>query len=222
MAEKLDSSGGDWTAGIVAIVAALLLGGGIPVALYFGLYKPKVQEREAAEVRFQQLENDKELLLARQERVRGLEEDADDMAGRIEKLETRFVKPDSTDTADLDLKIVRATLTELAEKHNLTLLRERQQQKKAVMVYPANTRVVFENGLAATGIIVEAQATYHDFGRFLAEVESLDGPEIEAINRAVVIPESLICKGDANRGIRHVFILTLYVVEQRNVDEIGQ
>lgn len=214
MAENLDSGSGDWTAGIVAIVAALLLGGGVPVGLYFGLYEPKVKEREAAEAQLQSLQSDQDLLLARQERVRGIEEERDDMIERVAALEARFTMPDATDTADQDLKVIRGVLAELADQHHLSLMRGRAQNRELEIVKPAGQRVTFENGLSATGITIEAQATYHDFGRFMAAIEGL--PD------AVVIPAELICTGDASRGTQHAFILTVYVVEQRDIDAIGR
>jgi hypothetical protein len=63
-------------------------------------------------------------------------------------------------------------------------------------------------------LTVEAQAFFHDFARFLSKLEHMQN--------YVVIPEALICKGDANGGTTHTFILDVYVVERRDVDLIGR
>ena len=219
MAEKGLSSGGEWTAGIVAIVAALLLGGAVPVGLYVGLYKPKEEERLAAQQREAQLQVDWDLLIARQDRVRGLEEDAKDMAARLTEIEEPFAE---ADVERLDVPEVRARLLTLAEKHHLELLPERQQQLGSERVYIGNQRITFEHGLTATKLIIEAQAFYHDFGRFVTEMETLRDENDASKAKFVIIPEKLICKGDPNGGRRHVFVLHVFVVEKRDISSIGQ
>lgn len=211
MAKGAGSSGGDWTAGIVAIVAALLLGGALPIGLYFGLYKPKEKERLAAEQKLVQLNVDLELMMARGERVRGLEDDGVAMADRIKELESPFAVGDAE---KMDVPEVRATLLRMAETHKLELRPERQQQLGAEVVFAGGDRITFEKGLTATKLQIEARARFHDFGRFITEMETLE--------KYVIIPESLVCTGDANGGNDHVFIMVVYVVERRDVDAIGR
>lgn len=218
MADKI-SGAGEWTAGIIAIVAALLLGGAVPIGLYMGLYKPKEQDRITAEAKLAELDVDWELLVARQQRVKGLQDDADDMERRLEEIEEPFA---SADVERLDVPEVRARLLTLAEKHNLELLPERQQELGSERVYTGNQRITFQHGLNATKLIIEAQAYYHDFGRFVTEMETLRDEEDKAKTKYVIIPEKLICKGDPNGGSRHVFVLHVFVVEKRDIASIGR
>lgn len=205
------SSGGDWTAGIVAIVAALLLGSALPVGLYFGLYKPKEKERLDAANKLEQLNVDMEMMIARGDRVRGLEEDGKQMEVRVQEMEIPFAVADAE---KMDVPDVRATLLRLAEKHQLSLRPERQQQLGAEVVFTGGDRITFEKGLKATKLQIEAKARFHDFGRFVTEMETLE--------QYVIIPESLVCTGDANGGNDHVFIMVVYVVERRDIDAIGR
>lgn len=211
MAKGAGSSGGDWTAGIVAIVAALLLGSALPVGLYFGLYKPKEKERLEAANKLEQLNVDMEMMIARGDRVRGLEEDGKQMEVRVQEMEIPFAVADAE---KMDVPDVRATLLRLAEKHQLSLRPERQQQLGAEVVFTGGDRITFEKGLKATKLQIEAKARFHDFGRFVTEMETLE--------QYVIIPESLVCTGDANGGNDHVFIMVVYVVERRDIDAIGR
>lgn len=211
MAAKGTGSSGDWTAGIVAIVAALLLGSALPIGLYFGLYKPKEKQRIEAQNKLEQLKTDMQLMIARSDRVRGLEEDGVAVAERLKELEVPFAV---SDPEKMDVPEARAALLRLAEKHHLGLRPERQQQLGAEVVFIGGDRIEFEKGLKATKLMIEAQAYYHDFGRFVSEMESLE--------QFVIIPESLLCKGDTNGGTDHVFIMVVYVVERRDIDSIGR
>lgn len=211
MAKGAGSSGGDWTAGIVAIVAALLLGSALPIGLYFGLFKPKEQERIDAQQKLEQVKVDYQMMLARADRVRGLVEDGVKMADDIKELESPFAVGDPE---KLDVPEVRATLLRLAENHKLELRPERQAQLGAEVVFAGGERIAFEKGLQATKLQIEARARFHDFGRFITEMETLEN--------YVIIPESLVCTGDANGGNDHTFIMVVYVIERRDVDAIGR
>ncbi|MCZ7604977.1 MAG: hypothetical protein M5U25_02675 [Planctomycetota bacterium] len=211
MAKGAGSSGGDWTAGIVAIVAALLLGSALPIGLYFGLFKPKEQERIDAQQKLEQVKVDYQMMLARADRVRGLEEDGVKMADDIKELESPFAVGDPE---KLDVPEVRATLLRLAENHKLELRPERQARLGAEVVFAGGERIAFEKGLQATKLQIEARARFHDFGRFITEMETLEN--------YVIIPESLVCTGDANGGNDHTFIMVVYVIERRDVDAIGR
>jgi hypothetical protein len=212
MADKgTSSSGGDWTAGIVAIVAAMLLGSAIPVGLYFGLYKPKVAEHSAAKEKLNTLQTDMTAMVARSERVRKLEDEGEAMAARVTKDEARFA---IADPEALDVLAAREAIQKLADDSFLELLPERKSQMGARIVFKSNNRIEFENGLRATRLKVEAQAYFHDFARFVSRLEHME--------KFVVVPETLICKGDTNGGVTHKFFLDLYVIERRDVNSIGR
>jgi hypothetical protein len=219
MAEKVGGSGNEWLPGIIAIVAAAFLGGAVPIGLYFGLYQPKVKERTAAEAEVQNLKVQEEALLARQTRVKGLEDDAVKMAERLVEIEEPFASPD---VERLDVPEVRARLLRLAAKHKLAKLPEREQELGSAIVFEGKQRITFPKGLQATKLIIETQAFYHDFGRFLTEMETLRDETDPEKPKYVIIPEKLICKGDPNGGSRHVFVLHVFVVEKRNIDAIGR
>lgn len=212
MADKGGASGNaDWTAGIVAIVAALLLGSAIPIGLYFGLYKPKVAELAAANQKLNTLKADMTAMVVRSEKVTKLENDGDAMAKRVTELEAPFAV---SDPERLDVPDAWAAIDKLANDHYLELRPERKTQLGARVVYKSNNRIQFQDGLFATKLTVEAQAFFHDFARFVSKLEYMQN--------YVVIPESLICKGDANGGTTHTFIMEIYVVERRDVDLIGR
>jgi hypothetical protein len=212
MAEKgAASSGADWTAGIVAIVAALLLGSAIPIGLYFGLYKPKVAELAAANQKLNTLKNDMTAMVARSEKVTGLEKDGEALAKRVTDIEAPFAV---SDPERLDVPDAWAAIQKLADDHYLELRPERKNQLGARVVYRSDSRIQFQDGLYATRLTVETQAFFHDFARFLSKLEHMQN--------FVVIPETLICTGDANGGTTHTFILHIYVVERRDVDLIGR
>lgn len=207
MAKQAKTSSGDWTAGIVAITAALLLGGAIPVALYYALYVPRVREREAEEVKLRTLHDDEQLLMARRDRVKGLEDDADEMRKRLAEVEEQFTAP--TQFGELVSRTAK-----LADSHHLRLRADQAQMVRAKVVYDGNRRINFAKGLKASQILVEGQAWYHDLGRFITEIESLKD--------AVVVVESLEMRGDQNGGYSHNFKLSLYVIERRDLDAVGK
>lgn len=206
-----DKGTGDWTAGIVAMVAALLIGGGIPLGLYMGLYVPKKQERIDAQKKYEELKVQSQVLGAKQQEIQGLEKDADEMAKRVEEIEAPF---SLGSTARMDVQAAREAITALAERHNLKLMPVRRQQPNAVIVYPGEVQVKFEYGLVATKLIIEAQATLHDFGRFVTAMEM--EPTL------VVIPSTLECQGDSNGGREHLFIMHVYVVQKRDIATLGK
>jgi hypothetical protein len=210
MAEK-GSMSSDWTAGIVAIAAALLLGGAIPIGLYFGLYKPKVAEHATAKQKLSALQVDMTAMVARSEKVTKLEADGVALAKRVTEIESGFAV---SDPERLDVPDAWAAIQKLADDNYLELRPERKAQLGARVVYKSGNRIQFQEGLYATKLTVEAQAFFHDFARFLSKLEHMQN--------YVVIPEALICKGDANGGTTHTFILDVYVVERRDVDLIGR
>lgn len=211
MADKGLGSSGDWTAGIVAIVAALLLGSALPIGLYFGLYKPKVAERKAGEEKKKKLNADMEVMIARQEKVAELEAEGKEMAKRVKEIEKPFAV---ADTEKMDVPDVRAALLRLAEVHNLALLPERKGELGSEIVYTGKQRIAFEHGLMATKLVIEALAFYHDFGRFVTDMETME--------KYVIIPETVVCMGNTNGGGRHLFRMGVYVIEKRDVESIGR
>jgi hypothetical protein len=211
MAEKGSLGGADWTAGIVAIAAALLLGSAIPIGLYFGLYKPKVAELVTANQKLTQIKVDMNAMVARSEKVTKLETEGDAMAKRVTEIEAPFAV---SDPERLDVPDAWAAIQKLADDHYLELRPERKTQLGARVVYKSGNRIQFQDGLYATKLTVEAQAFFHDFARFLSKLEHMQN--------FVVIPESMTCIGDANGGTTHTFVLEIYVVERRDVDLIGR
>lgn len=206
MAKQASASSGDWTAGIVAIVAALLLGGAVPIALYYALYTPRFEARVAEEKKHKGYQDEETVLLAREEKVRKLEEDAKEMRERLAKVEEKFTP--AVDRAELVTRI-----SKMAEGHNIRLRSEMATTLRAKVVFDGNSDVVFAKGLKAASIMVDCQATYHDFGRFLAELESMQDH--------VLIVESLDIDGDQNGGYSHSFKMTLYVIERRDLEAVG-
>jgi Tfp pilus assembly protein PilO len=200
---------GDWTAGMIAIFAALMIGGAVPALVYFGLYQPKVEERTGAERRLDDLKVEQDIVLAKQAEVRGLMNDASDMAKRLEQSGENFVTPPEGDT---DVPELRRFLRDQARIHGLALLPRHTGQIGAEMIYWGDRVITFEHGLQATQIIAELYGTYHDFGRYLAFLESL--PE-------VMIIDTLRCEGDSNGGRMHSFELRIYVVLKRDIEQIG-
>lgn len=209
MAGSGKSSGSEWTAGVIAIIAALLIGSAIPIGLYFGLYMPKYRDRMAAEEKKTELATSMTMMIARQERITNLEKDADTVAERIEQIEKPFAVPVIEDE---DVPDARIALLQLASDHKLARLPERQILDE--IVTSGRYRIPFPNGLMATKLKIEALAYYHDFGRFVTAMETLE--------RFVIIPESLICTGDSNQSNRHKFRMVVYVIERRDVDSIGR
>lgn len=208
MADKnKNAAGSDWTAGIVAIVAALLLGGGIPVGLLYGLYFPKVKEREGEEARMKEQEQVSELLGVRLAKVEKLESEAKEMRERLIDIEKPFSAPNAPEVIE--------QIDRLAQSHNLGLIPERRQMLRARIVYAGaeSEAVSFAQGLNASCVWVDAFGTYHDFGRFLTALETMPG--------AVVICESLDCYGDQSGSTLHTFRLKLFVIERRDVDKVG-
>jgi Tfp pilus assembly protein PilO len=207
---------GDWTAGMVAIAAAVLIGAGLTIGAYFGAYVPMKEQRQAADRKLSELVVDQAMVEMELERVRGMEADAKTMEERVAALEENFAvgKP-----ADLDVPKVRDEIEDLCQAHNLDFLDAVRQQRDAQMVYKGEKRIEFQHGLAATLLMVDVKGTFHDFGRFLRDLEMLDtrkegGP--------VVIAESLSLIGDNNGKREHTFRLQAYVVEKRDLTTVGR
>jgi hypothetical protein len=207
---------GDWTAGTIAITAALLIGAGLTIGAYFGAYVPMKEQREAADRRLGDLMVDQARVEMELERVRGMEADAEKMEERVAALEENFStgKP-----AELDVPEVRKEIETLCQAHNLDFLDAVRQQRDAQMVYKGEKRIEFEHGLAATLLMVDVKGTFHDFGRFLRDLEMMDtrkggGP--------IVVAESLSLIGDNNGKREHSFRLQAYVVEKRDLTAVGR
>ncbi len=212
-----DGATGDWTAGIIAITAALLIGAGLTIGAYFGAYKPKQEQRIAADVKLGDLMVDQARVEMELERVRGMEADAKKMEERVAVLEKRFAEGNA---ADLDVPAVREKLKTLCLSHNLDFQDAVRQQRDAQMVYKGEKRIEFPHGLAATLLRIDVKGTFHDFGRFLRELEVLD--TLTEDGGPVVIAESLSLVGDNNGKREHNFMLQVYVVEKRDLATVGR
>jgi Tfp pilus assembly protein PilO len=206
MAKQANDPSGDWTAGIVAIFAALLLGGAIPIALYYTLYVPRVQARIAEEKRLEDQQATQAALVAREERVRKLEEDAAEMEKRLRQVEENF-------TAPVDRDVLISKITNFARDHNIRLPAEQANVLRAKIVYEGGQEITFAKGLKAVPIIINCQATFHDFCRFLTQIENMKD--------AVLIIESLDINGDQNGGNSHRFEVVLYSIERRDIAAVG-
>ncbi|MDC1142818.1 hypothetical protein OAU50_06975 [Planctomycetota bacterium] len=200
-----EENSGDWTAGIVAIVAALLLGIGVPVGLYYGLYVPRTKTYAGLEAKKAELKVRQEAQLVRVGIVKELKEDSLKLEKELNDAESKFSE---------DARTVISSILLLAEEHNLALLPERQDEDGANIAYRGNDDVKWKEGLVAVEVRVEATGTFHDFGRFMAGVEGLED--------AVIIPKELIVFGDSSRGSEHRYNWYLYVVEKRDVSIVGR
>lgn len=232
-----DSGAGDWTAGLIAIAAALLIGAAAPVAIYYALYLPRVEVSAAERVKLADQESRQSVLHKGQAEVKGFEADIAKLKSRLSAAEGVFTPP------DLVPKLVKR-LSDLAASYNILLRQDRRQMIGAKVVYEEGAPFIFPDGLRGTRVVVVGQAPYHDLCRFVCDVESQSSgmnraaaggaappagdPEAEARDReaemlkqAVVIIESLNIQGDQNGGYAHNFQMTLYVIERRNVDEVG-
>lgn len=209
MAEKKPQGiSGDWTAGIMAIVAAVLLGGGVPIGLYMGLYTPKKQERIAAEGKLKQVETEMNIQVDRQKRVNDLTQDAAKVEEWVRELETPFSDPSQ-------LRVVQENIRTLCGTHNLRVPQDRlQSETNPEAVRATGERIPFKDGLQASQLVIHVTGTYHDFARFFVKLESMTD--------ALVIPEALIMLGDQSQGRKHVFLLSVFVVEKRDYATIGR
>lgn len=209
MAEKKSQGiSSDWTAGIMAIVAAVLFGGGLPIGLYMGLYTPKKQEREAAQVKLADVEKQMNAQVDRQKRVNDLTQDAAKIEEWVRELEAPFTDP-------AQLRLVQENLRTLCNTHNLRVPQDRlQSETNPEVVKATGERIPFKDGLQATQLVIHVTGTYHDFARFFVKLESMSD--------AVVIPEALIMLGDQSQGRKHVFLLSVFVVEKRDYATIGR
>lgn len=206
--EKSQGISADWTAGIIAIVAALLLGGGVPIGLYLGLYEPKKNERIAGEQKLVEVQSKMDLEVERQKRVNELTQDSAKVEEWVREIEAPF-----TDSSQL--RVVQEKLRTLCSDNNLRVPQDRLQfETNPEIVRATGERIPFKDGLQASQFLIHVTGTYHDFGRFFVQLEMLKD--------AVVIPEGLILLGDQSQGRKHVFLLTVYVVEKRDYAAIGR
>jgi Tfp pilus assembly protein PilO len=175
----------DWMAGGLLIGAAFLIGVGVPIGLWFGLYAPTVEERERKEAQLQALEAQMQVLVARQQVVRGLEEDGDEMVKRLEDLEAPYhvATPRMNDVPD-----ARSILNTLSEHHNL-LVPDEFARETTEVVRPGSRRIEWPNGLRATELEINASGTFHDFARFVMDMENRED--------MVVIPNTMTMLGNS-------------------------
>lgn len=187
---------GDWTGGILAIAAAVMIGFGVPAGLYYSWYQSLVDKNRQLVAKKSEIAVGMELQLGKESKVTKLDDDADLVEEKLAKLESRFV---------VEPRIAIDAIYEFANQNHLKKLPNYEDDVQKVELGP--TTVEWENGLRASQILIEVTGTYHDFGRFVAEVESMDS--------AVVIADKLIVTGDSSRGSIHRFSWSIYVVEQR-------
>lgn len=203
MAQDPTKEGGDWTAGLVAIAAALLLGAAAPIGIYFGLYVPQTKEHEmwAAEAVKNKAKHDEQL--EREKRVGVMRKHGDEARAEIAKLEERFTPL----SAASDLI---TTLETMAKRHRVELPPDKKIFTNERVVKPMEADTSLPNGLTASKIVVEGSASYNDFGRFMAEIENM--------STATLIPGNFTATGDSNGGDKHLFRLELYMIQRRDLD----
>ncbi|MCH8235750.1 MAG: hypothetical protein IIC29_06445, partial [Chloroflexi bacterium] len=82
--------------------------------------------------------------------------------------------------------LLKDRIGDLAAEYKLEVSRARANQMGATIVTLSRkeSNVDFPEGLVAFRVNVEAQAKYHDFGKFVAALESL--------KEFVIIPEKLV------------------------------
>jgi Tfp pilus assembly protein PilO len=203
---------GDWTAGLLIIAAAVLIGAGIPLGLWLGLYQPKVAEHAAKRAILEQLNTQLEELFGRKEVVSRIQRDVEHMSERLTELEQREVPED--ERHQNELMRAAALLNRLADTHNLEVPVERFAPGMEV-VRPGPGRVSWPHGLRASQLEIHASGTFHDFARFVQDMESR--------RELLVIPDSMSMIGDVTGTRRiHTFTMRIYVIEARDIEAIGQ
>jgi hypothetical protein len=140
-----------------------------------------------------------------------MQDEATKMEERVREIEKPFAVRDDKG----DMPEVRADLRAMCRKHSLGLREVYRHVFDADIVYvPLSKRQIsFEQGLKGTTLFIEVQGTFHDFGRFMAELERWE--------KTVVIPETLDCLGDSNGERVHSFILQVCVIEKRDLSNVG-
>jgi hypothetical protein len=242
---------GEWTAGLIAILATVLIGAAIPIALYFTLYVPRTEAHASVKQKLVTEEARELTLSIKAAKVAGLKKDADGLVARLASAEDKFTP------TELVAQVVKR-LSNLAVEHKLGLRKEQQTLIGAKVVNESGAPVIMAGGLRGVQVAVVGQARYHDLCRFIAEVESQASginnakqpPEEEKpegaeetpesadekavrekaekaaeVNRilrnALIIVESLSMLGDQNGGHNHNFELRLVIVERRNIEAVG-
>lgn len=206
MAAEQAKSGNEWTAGLIAIFATILIGGAIPVALYFAMYVPQTKKKLQQEQRLAQLQTDYDLEFARTERIGGLKKDGEQVEKELKKVEERF--------ADKGVQSVLDKLQKLLDSNKLDMTPDAKTRREASAIRVSDLKSDFPGGLQAVPVTVNCWGTWKDFATFIAAVESMG-------NATVVVGE-LRAAGDKNAGKSHTYEVELWIVQRRDTDAIGR
>jgi Tfp pilus assembly protein PilO len=207
-----DGKTSDWTAGLLIIAATVLVGAGIPLALWLGVYQPKVQEHTAKREQRDKLHEQLQDLFVREGRVNDLRDDVKYMQGRLEGLQvSTFIQDERPEN-----ELIKAAeeLNLAADHHNLAVPDDRYSPT-AQVVTPGQGRIRWRHGLRASQLEIHAIGTYHDIARFLADIENR--PEL------LVIPDTMNLIGDQTAERRlHTLMMRVYVLDARDIEAIGK
>ena len=200
-----DGDKADWGAGILAIVAALFFGAGLPIGLYYGVYKPRTVAHQKLNDQAAALTIEEQNLVNQQMKIGELKKDSELVRDELVKVESSFA------TSHMS---VLSRIRKLAKDNRLEAMAEQEGDTGTQAVKLKKEQAVWANGLVARKVKVRASGTYHDFGRFMAAVEGLKD--------ATIIPRTLEIDGDASTGNEHQFSWEIYIVVKRDVEQVGR
>lgn len=200
-----DGDKADWGAGILAIVAALLFGAGLPIGLYYGVYKPKIEAHQKLKAEAVTLDGEEQKLINQQTKIGELKEDSKLVEGKLVEVESSFSTSHTS---------VISHIRKLAKDNRLEAMAEKDGDTGTQAVKLQTNKAVWAEGLEARKVRVRASGTYHDFGRFMAAVEGMEN--------TTIIPRTLEIDGDASTGNEHQFTWEIYIVVKRDIDKVGR
>ncbi|KAA0217777.1 hypothetical protein EDM80_02795 [bacterium] len=205
MADQAKSSG-DWTAGLIAIFATLLLGGAAPIALFFLLYKPQTIKREEQVTREKNLKSELDIQLARQANLAGLQKEGEEVASKLGELEKQF--------ADKTIQEAVKKIGAMLEANKLEMTPEAKLRRDTSAIRMSDTKDDFPGGLRALQISVTCYGRWKDLATFIASVESM--------KEFTVVFGDLRGEGDKNAGDKHTYNFDLWIMMRRDLDKIGR
>ncbi|MCC6572649.1 MAG: hypothetical protein IT462_02555 [Planctomycetes bacterium] len=194
----------DWTAGIIAIGAALVLGAAAPIGIYFGLYMPQTKQLEMWTLNAQANEIKLHAEQEKEGRMQKMQGESDRVRGEIEKVEARFSAADENLIHQIE---------GIAQRHKVELPQDKRNFKDVMLVKNMESPTFMPQKLRAEKIYIECSATYNDFGRFMAELENLPN--------ATLIPGNFVAAGNSGAGKTHTFRVEFFVVQKRDLGSIG-
>lgn len=196
----------EWGAGLLAIAATLFIGAAIPIILFFVVYKPQVQRKEAEKARTVQLGVQLDEQIERGKKLGDLQAQGEEVAAKLTELEKRFTKGDT--------EIAVAKLLELLAANNLRRTPDAVVRREKDPIRRTDIREAFTNGLSAGMVTISCYGQWRDFVTFVAAAES------EAT--ATFVFGEIYAEGDRNGKDDHTFLADVWIVLGRNIDAIGR